>query len=135
MVEFKVGSYGYIAQRDIEVAMDNTTKHPSAAGVYAQQAVETILKQYLKEVKSCTDEALLHTHSLKKLIRAAGITSLVPDMGKIWDLSDAYFNTRYPGEDFWELTPEIALDLCTVAATIVNTVELEIEKFRTDAAN
>lgn len=25
MVEFKVGSYGYIAQKDIEVAMDNVS--------------------------------------------------------------------------------------------------------------
>lgn len=63
MIVFKPGSYGYIAKKNIDTAIDNAQKHPSAAGVYAQQAVETMLKQYLKEVLACTDAQLLHTQS------------------------------------------------------------------------
>lgn len=132
MIVFKPGSYGYIAKKNIDTAIDNAQKHPSAAGVYAQQAVETMLKQYLKEVLACTDAQLLHTHNLRKLTRAAKIDALEQYMQGMWELTDAYFNTRYPGEDFCELTTEDAVKLCTVAVAVVSIVETEIEKFRVE---
>lgn len=42
MIVFKTGSYGYIAKKNIDTAIDNAQKHPSAAGVYAQQYYDTL---------------------------------------------------------------------------------------------
>lgn len=70
------------------------------------------------------------THSLRRLFRAVNLDGLEAYKAQLYELSDAYFNTRYPGEDYWEITQAEASSLCTVAAAVVGMVEAEIEKFR-----
>lgn len=130
MVEFKPGTYGHIAQKDLDGAIRTAAIFPSGSGVYAQQAVEKMLKQYLKEVLYCSDENLLRTHNLRRLFKAVGISGLDQYKAQLYELSDAYFNTRYPGEDYWVLTATEAEELCAVATVILSIVETEIEKFR-----
>ncbi|MDY3711813.1 MAG: HEPN domain-containing protein [Agathobaculum sp.] len=129
-MEFARGSYGYIAKKDIATAMDNVGMHPDAAGLYAQQAVEKMLKQYLKEVMNCSDESVLRSHKLPRLYRATNLKSLDDQMAALWEMTDAYFNTRYPGDEFFDMTVGQAKDFCYVARIVVKVIEGEIEAFR-----
>lgn len=125
---FEYESCGYIAQKDIAVAVDNIAAHPSVAGVYAQQAVEKMLKQYLTEVLNSCDENLLKTHNLRVLSKAVRIGGL--DIMTLWDLSDAYKSITHPNSEYCELSAEDARKLCEGASATVALIEKEITNFR-----
>lgn len=130
---FEYGSYGYIAQKDMEVATDNILNHPNTAAVYAQQAVEKMLKQYLIEVLHNYNENLLKTHNLRVLSRASGIDSL--DVTILWDLSDAYKFTTYPNHEYSELSIDESRKLCEGASAIIVLIEAEVVRFRAHTTN
>ena len=108
-MQFEYGSYGFIAQRDIQKAERLVYSDPDMALFLMQQALEKIMKQVITlfyEGNRRTD--LLKTHNLKFLAAHSG----VPDWKKYRDfltyLSDFYFEGRYPGIDFDIPEPEEA---------------------------
>lgn len=130
MIAFKPGTYGYIAKKDLETSFGNITTFPNACALYAQQAVEKMLKQYIKEVSQSTDSSLLHSHNLKRLAKFANIGALNASMLNLYELTDAYYNTRYPGDDYFDVTPTEAEQFYLAASSACNIIEMEIEKSR-----
>ena len=74
------------------------------AGQHLQQACEKQLKNWLEE-NNKLDTALARTHNLRKLLREIG--DYEQDFYKTAALvENYYFDTKYPGDDFIELTEQ-----------------------------
>ena len=109
---YKFGSYGYIACKDL-----NTARHLYDAQdwdncvVHLQQAAEKILKQYINTTYFADDvSTVMKAHKLIRL--SAKLTSIYPSIesmrGELAELSDAYFDTRYPSAEYVEYSREDA---------------------------
>lgn len=98
--QYDFGSYGYIAKKNLRSA-ERTLGIDADVVVYnSQQAVEKILKEYLKLTYFKPDvKELLHVHSLHTLVRRSGITELSKFKADIADLSSYYFD----GMSFWDV--------------------------------
>lgn len=130
MIEFKPGSYGYIAQRNLRDALSNMETSPALCAELSQQAVEKLLKQYMQEVLHCRDIGILHTHSIRRLLASAKIEGLTPYAAQLIALTEVYYNTRYPGEEYYEVNASEAEKLYLAAAAACTVISLEIEKHR-----
>ena len=76
----------------------------NAAGQHLQQACEKQLKGWLEE-NNKLDIVLARTHNLRKLLREIG--GYEEDFYKTAALiEDYYFDTKYPGDDYIELTKQ-----------------------------
>lgn len=130
MQQYKYVSYGYIALRDLMSAKKSVQALPSVSGCYSQQAVEKMIKHYLKEVLASDSEDAMGTHKISKLIRASGL-KFPDDIGStLRDLTDVYLDTRYPGDEYWELDTATALQYYNAAEKAVVLIDARIKEFR-----
>lgn len=127
--KYKFGSYGYIAMKNLKSAERNLEIDADVVVYNSQQAVEKILKEYIKATYFSADiESLLHTHKLHLLVKKSGIDKLSGFKSDIADLSNYYFDGRYPGIGYEEVTQEDALRLFNAAKQMVAIVESKIPR-------
>lgn len=134
MSEFKYGSYGYIAETSLAEGKSALTAGIfGLAGQASQHAAECILKQYLKECLPEQDNSLLKSHSLRRLIAACPeLKPLVSTYGFL-ELQSLYFDTRYPGDDFWELDERSATAVFASAESLFTAVKAMILAARSES--
>ena len=108
-------SYADIAKKDLLAV-----KEMLRAGLYnhsarlCQQYVEKIFKTCIAQHSSDeTDIALLHTHKLARLAERCGALHKIVfsrlEMAFFRELTDYYFDTNYPGDDYIELSEAEAI--------------------------
>lgn len=90
-----------------------------------QQIVEKLLKDLLTRILPLSSrlESLLRSHDLGTLARA--INSVYPNTLRIQDctwLTDYYFDTRYPGDNFFVVTRYDALEVRKVTDALVESI-------------
>lgn len=116
---FDRGTYGSIAVDDLDNAhiMLNNQKY-NASVVYSQQAIEKILKQYIQQFgKGQADD--LKSHKLLKLLKLTELQELQKFRGDVSEITDCYFDARYPGIDYTQYTKDDADRFLSVASDIV----------------
>ena len=132
-MNFSYGSYGYIAESDLEEARYNRER-PKPCVYYSHQACEKILKQYIQMYFRSEDiSGFLHSHKVKKLAVKTGIRELMNYRSALSDMQDYYFDGRYPSDDYVEPTVEDAYRILNVAENVMSFViakmdELEMER-------
>ena len=127
---FSQGSYGYIAEKDLATAKKILDLSPQHSAFLSQQSVEKILKQALQETGISAYD-LFKTHTLKKLARNLHEFNLDNFLVDLTDLTDVYFNTRYPGEEYWEIDLTKSKKLLSVAIDINSIVIKKLIEIRT----
>ena len=108
---FDFGTYGYIAEKDLKCAEKNLSiGEYNAVGVYSQQALEKIAKHYIQRKFIVEDIAeLMRSRKLRKLYsRIKSYVDIKNEMEVIYALTDCYFDTRYPSENYFELDSKSA---------------------------
>lgn len=120
---FESGTYGAIALDDLDTAeaMLQAKKY-NASVVYSQQAIEKILKHHLQYFSGSNVDDL-KSHKLLKLAKATGIRELQQFRGQLSEITDCYFDARYPGVDYTVYTIDDAIMYLDVATKIVNIVK------------
>lgn len=92
-----------------------------------QQVAEEMLKSVLELIRVDVNH-LLHSHNLRQIYTA--INEFVPDFSlnesDLSYLKDFYFESRYPGDNFIEVSRE----QCAKCLRIMYTVVAEVNKFR-----
>lgn len=109
----------------LDIALDNlktarnclSINESSATAFYSQQCIEKTFKFYIENLKDETD---LKTHNLRTLYRR--VVKTLPKLSKykeeIGDVSDYYFNTLYPGDDYYKPTKLDAQNAYTAAEAV-----------------
>ncbi len=104
-MNFKYGTYGAIAKRDLEDMEFLKDSRPHIATQSAQQAIEKILKHYINETYTGLDKSdILKVHKLILLANKTNIPELMNYRSTLRNLTDFYFEGRYPGIDYFEPT-------------------------------
>lgn len=120
--------YYHIAMNDLQYL--NAVKHLPYYNqhcILCQQISEKLLKHIITISYSENDiDKLLKSHSLKTLYRAihSYIPSFTLPVGAIANLTDYYFDAKYPGNDFFTANKD---DFFECYATVLKVVE-EVEK-------
>ncbi len=105
-------SYLSIGQNDLaylEAVLKTGSTFYNQLAVQCQQVAEKFLKGYLERLMLEEDASdLLRKHNMKRM--AAKLNQLRPELqldtvGLAY-LTDFYFDARYPGDDFFEVTRE-----------------------------
>ena len=116
----EVGSYIYIAQRDLNDAMVMfDAKSFTSSGRFSEQAIEKALKHFIHLKGSSRDYRLLTLHKPMRLYTKCQEYLLNLELTKeeiftLGILDDYYYDTNYPGNAFFELDEEdakLALEL------------------------
>ncbi len=116
---YKVGSYAYIAIKDFhtaEVLLNNGIY--DAATVSMQQSIEKMCKAYIQNNKIDIAE-LKGSHNLYRLLHVVDSVLAQKYKGDLFDLKDAYYDTRYPGIDYREIDCALASKLMTVTEDVM----------------
>lgn len=95
-----------------------------------------MLKHYIQLTYFKPDiKDILHTHKLHILLNKSGITELQQYKSEIMDLSNYYFDGRYPGIGYQEIDMNDACDLFEATKDIVAVVEKKINEVENLNAN
>ncbi len=120
-------SYYDIAEDEYQFFMSIDSDHlPQQIGFLGQQIVEKLLKHIIvTSEKPIEDDMIVRTYNLKKLYRfiKAEIVDLDLDMGDLVQVSNYYFETRYPGDNFMWLTEEEKKDCVRIVKEIKEKVD------------
>lgn len=131
-MQFKYGSYGYLACSDMEYAKD-FLDHPKASVYYSQQACEKILKHYLQlKVRDERIREILKSHKVQKLAVISGISELKEYRVELIEMQEFYFDGRYPSDDYIEPTMEDACRILKSAEAIFNVIENKIKEMTSE---
>lgn len=125
MYEFKYGSYGYIAKKDLDRAhIYLKINDPSLSALCAQQAVEKILKQYIV-VKGLdkSNKDLLKSHDARRLATVCQLSDLEPLINSLRDFDSIYPDTCYPSKSYYEVSVTEAQHLAALAESVFKIVE------------
>ncbi len=127
-LQYKYGTYGYIAKRDLENAVKCLkSEMPNLAIFSAQQAMEKLLKHYLSETYVGIDKTdIMRSHKLSLLANKTGISGLKQYRDCLNTISNYYFDGRYPGSDYEEVSAEEAAELVGIAQDLFVLVEKKI---------
>ena len=93
--------------------------------VQAEQVVEKMLKSVAERV--CVDiEGLLKTHNLRALYDRihAEIPSFMLNRDKLSTLKDYYYDTKYPGDNFVEISYDMCLDCLRMMYSVIESVNI-----------
>lgn len=122
--------YYYVACNDLKFLEDiKKTEHYNNIAITCQQVGEKLLKSVCEI--SCSDEDYKRTHSLSKLYGmvlqyVAGRTLNRRDLAY---LTDFYFDARYPGDDYIDVSQDEASDCLTILESIIEWVrEFRVSK-------
>ena len=109
-------SYLYLARKDLETAeiLLNSTSFGHIARL-CQQYVEKIMKFRIDRDGDTEDFSILRTHKIKRIAKRceelADLHFTESEMLFFGDLSDFYFDTNYPTDDYFEVDRETAADV------------------------
>lgn len=142
-MRFEYGSFGHIAEKDlIRATKTYQIGEFSVCGFYCQQCLEKIGKQYLQRALLGSLETLdLKTHRLKKIYSKIDLADIDDALVTLYALTDCYFDSRYPGEDYFELdeqsawkylnaTRRIFEKVCNQIEVVCGQVELTTNEFK-----
>lgn len=117
---FSLGSYGYLAYRDLRSAeLLIQYEHWNSSDVLIQQSIEKYLKHYINEKSpSGATPDDLRGHKLLKLLKVSGINRLADLRGALSEITDCYFDARYPGEDYTEYEKNDIMYYLSAAYTV-----------------
>lgn len=137
-MKYKYGSYGYISKKDLQSALNNLNTDYGVSALYSQQSVEKICKEMIlrlniKEGTRERDDAL-HSHKITLILKFINNSKLNQFLKEIKDFNDVYFNTRYPGEEFYEVDYLEAKELFELSSRFIKVVEMEIELYESSIA-
>lgn len=113
----KAKGYLDIAKEDIafyRVVRKSVGAIGNSLAVQAQQCVEKLLKGILCEIYTePKDSDVLRTHSINKLLREIRRYAVIPKefSDEIKKANGFYFEVRYPGDDYFDVTEQDILDL------------------------
>jgi len=125
--QFQFGTYGYIAKKNLRSAEKNLNLDADFVLYGSQQAIEKMLKHYIQLTYFKPDvKDILHTHKLHILLNKSGIVELQQYKSEIIDLSNYYFDGRYPGIGYQDIDMSDACDLFEAAKNIVAIIEKKI---------
>lgn len=129
------GSYLSIAIRDLNNSRDTfkVLKEYSLSSYLSQQAIENAFKAVIAaKFKLIDDNPLLKSHNLRNLYES--IKSYFPqlenEITNLASITNFYFVTRYPGEDYYECTEYDAKSSLSLAELILNLVSEELSETR-----
>jgi HEPN domain-containing protein len=94
--------------------------------IACQQIAEKMLKHMLTISYNGSDiETLLKTHNLKKIYFTINgtLSSFQLDHTKLADLTDYYFDAKYPGDDYMDVTEEMFNGCFSTMTEVKNMVE------------
>lgn len=109
----EVGGYFYISQKDEKraKAMFDIEDY-SACGRFCEQSVEKSLKAFIEIKGNGSDKKLFQTHKPIKLYKRCVQLGLCgydeQTAGVLSRFDDYYYDTNYPGPEYFELTKEDA---------------------------
>jgi len=124
--------YLALAQYDLRLSKKNLDwgdYNPAAR--YAQQAVEKYLKHILELSKDAEAVQFMKLHNLKRLhTEAKNRVQGTPEISRanLALLTDYYFDTNYPGDDFQWLDKEQAKEAYEIAKEFLENPLLNLEE-------
>lgn len=105
MNQYKYGTYGAIAKRDLADMEFLKDSRPHIATQSAQQAIEKILKHYINETYTGLDKSdILKVHKLILLANKSSISALLSYSNTLDVLTNFYDRSRYPNPNYYEPT-------------------------------
>lgn len=106
MKQYKYGTYGAIAKRDLENMEFLLKKKISYLAVLsAHHSIKSILKHYISEYYIGLDKSdILKLHHLNSLSNKSGIPALSLYSDTLDILTDFYDRNRYPNPNYYEST-------------------------------
>lgn len=130
---FNVGTYGAYAEKDLKGANALLAAGLyELAGVQAQQCLEKIAKHYiLNYVISKDMTSLMKSHKLRRLYAQIPNKSVKDYALSLQDLTDCYFDGRYPSEELYILDEMAARELVALSEKIYNEMCLLIQAAET----
>lgn len=117
MMTFDYGTYGYIAMKDLKAAEMNVEMCPHISAQCSHAAVEKMLKHLILVYKEDSSERreMLKKHKPRVLIRYLNIDLLNSFTSQLAEFDTFYYETRYPGEEYYDVTVEQARDMLSIA--------------------
>lgn len=130
MMTFEYGTYGYIAMKDLRAAKMNLEMCPHISAQCSHAAVEKMLKHLIVTYKpdSVERREMLKKHKLKVLSRYLKIAALSKYISRLSEFDSFYYDTRYPGEDYYDVTEEQAKEMLDVAVSLCSTAMNVLEQ-------
>ena len=122
----EVGSYLYIAKRDLKDAMLlYKGQSYTQTGRLAEQVVEKVLKHYLHSFGNSEDYRFLHMHKPFRIYTKCKEYGFALELSKdelltLKDLDSYYYDTNYPGNEFFELEELQAKEALDLAQKFVD---------------
>lgn len=123
-MKFEYGSYGYIAMKDLKAAELNLEMCPHISAQCSHAAVEKMLKHLIVIYKedSLERREMLKKHKPKVLSRYLAIPDLKKFISQLSDFDSFYYETRYPGEEYYDVTEDQAQEMLDIAEGLCTTV-------------
>lgn len=122
-------SYYDIAINDfkyLELSMNLEEKFYNQMSIACQQIAEKLLKQIIVECYTGDNvESLFKTHNLKRLYYAVheSMPSFILDTKELANLTDFYFDAKYPGDDYIDVNKEMFEDCYYTMLEVKKAVE------------
>ena len=110
MMEFKFGSYGYIASKNLKESQRVMSIAPSTAAESALAASEKILKHCVVTLcpHSVERDRILRSHKPKSIANFLNDIRFKDIRSELLEINDLYFEIRYPGDEYHDITVEEA---------------------------
>lgn len=126
-MNFKHGTYGVIAKRNLEDMEFLKSTIPHLAALSAHHSIESILKHYINEYYIGLDKTdILKSHNLNSLSNKSNISALLLYSDTLDILNDFYDRSRYPNPNYYEPTTSDLEPLLQDIYTIFQIVENHI---------
>lgn len=130
-MKFKHNTYGYIATKELNVATRLISTEYEVSAGYSQQVVEKICKEYISRFEIGGEDErkiILKSHNMLSLLKFTEIKELASLTFSIREFNKLYYDTRYPGENFYEVEYEDSVVLLDLAKKIYIIVCSAIEQ-------
>lgn len=119
-MEFDYGTYGYIAMKDLKAAEVNVEMCPHISAQCSHAAVEKMLNHLITVYKEDSPERreMLKKHKPRVLVRYLNIDLLENFVAQLAEFDTFYYETRYPGEEYYDVTVAQARDMFGIAIAV-----------------
>ena len=123
-----MSDYRYISLQDLDEALFNVKagRYRSAA-FYFQQFAEKSVKALLEKIDP--DHKQLKSHNVEKILEAYDTVHATSELGdKARYLTSFYFNTRYPGDNYTEVSEDQILKAKACSEALEEYISSELER-------
>lgn len=129
-MEFDYGTYGYIAMKDLKAAEINVEMCPHISAQCSHAAVEKMLKHLITVYKEDSPERreMLKKHKPRVLVRYLNIDLLENFVAQLAEFDTFYYETRYPGEEYYDVTVAQAGDMLGIAIAVCEAAVKNLEQ-------